>query len=201
MKRVGLTGSRETILSTAGNVFMCGFDTVNVNQFWVRWNRSQDTYFGLGGALLSTTTWSQIDIKIDTTQADASSRMRVFLNGAELSVTGGSEPGQNAMSNLNQAVTHNIGRDIGNADYYFDGYLADVNVVDGRALDASAFGQTAGGTWGGTAYQGTYGTNGFHVDFSNPGAPGADVSGRGNSFTTTNMPGSATGGCVQAHMD
>src|SRR4029077_8933081 len=122
MKRVDLTGTRETILSTANNTFMCGFDTVNVNQFWVRWNGSQETYFGLGGALVDTTLWSQIVISVDTTQANASSRVRVFLNGTELSVTGGTEPGQNATSNLNQQnVVHNIGRDNFNAAYYFDG--------------------------------------------------------------------------------
>jgi hypothetical protein len=66
---------------------------------------------------------------------------------------------------------------------------------DGQALTPSSFGETnSDGVWVPKAYSGTYGTNGFHLDFkdaaltagSNAGL-GKDVSGNANYWTTNNI--------------
>jgi hypothetical protein len=36
-------------------------------------------------------------------------------------------------------------------------------------------------------FSGSYGTNGFYLDFENSGSLGADQSGNGNNFTPTNL--------------
>ena len=76
----------------------------------------------------------------------------------------------------------------------FNGYMANIQFIDSQALDANAFGTYREGVWipkqygtGDTANaQAEYGTNGFHLDFSNAGNLGQDVSGRGNDWATVN---------------
>ena len=47
---------------------------------------------------------------------------------------------------------------------YLDGYITEVNFIDGQALDADDFGEyDANGTWKAKEYTGTYGTNGFYL--------------------------------------
>ena len=77
-------------------------------------------------------------------------------------------------------------------DHEFEGYLADVHLVDGQALDPTAFAYTEDqtGTWRPKKYTGTYGTSGFHLEFkdnSSVAAFGKDTSGNGNDFTSTNF--------------
>jgi alpha-acetolactate decarboxylase len=47
-------------------------------------------------------------------------------------------------------------------------YLADVHFIDGQALTPTSFGEfdATTGVWNPKAYTGTYGTNGFHLDFA-----------------------------------
>jgi hypothetical protein len=92
---------------------------------------------------------------------------------------------------LNAATSHFIGRYSSN---YFDGYLTEVNFIDGQALDPSYFGETnpVTGVWQPKKYAGTYGTNGFYLNFSDNSAAtaaaiGADYSGNGNNWTPNNI--------------
>ena len=82
--------------------------------------------------------------------------------------------------------------------YHFDGYLADVHFVDGTALAATDFGEfdATTGVWNPKAYTSAYGTNGFHLPFSDNSsnaALGTDTSGNGNTWTVNNIS-AATGG-------
>jgi hypothetical protein len=74
---------------------------------------------------------------------------------------------------------------------YLDGYLADYYFIDGEALDPSRFGkQDADGIWQPITYTGSYGTNGFHLDFadnSTAAALGTDTSGNGNNWTPSGI--------------
>ena len=75
-------------------------------------------------------------------------------------------------------------------DHEFEGYVADVHLVDGQALDPTAFAYTEDqtGIWRPKRYTGTYGTSGFHLEFkdnSSTAAFGKDTSGNGNDFTTS----------------
>ena len=69
----------------------------------------------------------------------------------------------------------------------FDGYLASVTFIDGTALAASSFAEedATTGQWKPKAYTGSYGSNGFHLDFEDSTAIGNDVSGNNNDFTAT----------------
>jgi hypothetical protein len=78
------------------------------------------------------------------------------------------------------------------ASSFLDGYLANVYFIDGQALTPSSFGQTDAttGVWVPKAYSGTYGTNGFFLQFKDAASTttiGYDTSGNSNNFTTSGI--------------
>jgi hypothetical protein len=98
---------------------------------------------------------------------------------------------QNLNTYVNANNVHNIGKYIGNA-IYLDSYLTDIYLIDGQALTPSSFGSTNAttGQWSPAKYTGTYGTNGFHLPFTNTTSTttlGYDTSGNGNNWTTNNI--------------
>lgn len=73
---------------------------------------------------------------------------------------------------------------------YLDGYLSDIYFVDGQALTPSDFAEEdTNGVWVPKAYSGTYGNNGFHLDFSDGTSTttlGYDAAGS-NDWTCNNV--------------
>ena len=111
-----------------------------------------------------TASWYHLVLAVDTTQATDTNRVKVYINGVqETSFASATYPAQNYEGGFSRTAEHSIGkRPQGN---YFDGYLSDINFIDGQALDASSFGETVDGYWKAKDYAGTYGTNGFRLSF------------------------------------
>jgi hypothetical protein len=104
---------------------------------------------------------------------------------------------------FNSSLTNTFGRYGSNASNYFDGHLSEVNFIDGQALTPSSFGQTDPTTsqWTAKKYVGTYGTNGFYLDFSDPTSATTlcyDRSGNSNNWTPNNI--STTAGATYDSM-
>ena len=136
--------------------------------------------------------WYHVVVELDTTEASSSNRLKIYVNGVQQSTTTqfGSPPAQNADTFLNATRQHNIGvrqRATSTLDLYLDAYLAETHFIDGQALDADSFGEFKSGVWIPKAYAGSYGTNGFHLDFGNSADLGNDVSGQGNDWTANNL--------------
>ena len=140
--------------------------------------------------------WYHVVINIDTTQATSSNRMKIYVNGVqETSFATTTYPVQNLDSSVNLNQQHTIGgRRYTSIDNYFDGYMAEVNFIDGFQYDSSYFGKTNAvtGQWIPKKYIGSYGTNGFYLNFlDNSGTTattlGKDSSGNGNNFTSNNF--------------
>jgi len=139
--------------------------------------------------------WYHVVIAFDTTQATASNRIKVYVNGSQItSFSTATYPNQNTDWKINNTVVQSVGcMGVDNvASQFFDGYLADINFIDGQALTPSSFGQisTVTGVWQPKAYSGTYGTNGFKLNFSNGTSTttlGYDSSGNSNNWTTNNI--------------
>jgi len=144
--------------------------------------------------------WYHIVILFDTTQATDTNRLKFYVNGTEIATTtiaGGyaAYPTLNLDGTVNNTVTHGVGGIASNS--YLDGYLAEVNFIDGQALTPSSFGNTnsATGVWQPAKYTGTYGTNGFYLNFSDTSALtsgsntgiGKDFSGNGNYWSSSNI--------------
>jgi hypothetical protein len=133
----------------------------------------------------------------NSTQAD---RAQIYINGVRET---------NFSTNTNTISTSSVGRDINNTSEhrigagngYADGYLADIYFIDGQALDPTNFGEfdATTGVWNPKAYTGSYGTNGFHLEFADNSAAtattlGKDTSGNGNNWTPNNLSVTAGAG-------
>jgi hypothetical protein len=113
--------------------------------------------------------WYHIIIAIDTTQATSTNRVKIYVNGVQVSTFGTyTAPTQNLDTYFNAAQSTYLGAvNVGSPSQYFDGYLAEVNFIDGQALTPSSFGAyDTNGVWQPKKYSGTYGTNGFYLPFT-----------------------------------
>lgn len=135
--------------------------------------------------------WYHIVMQVDTTQATAANRVRMYVNNVEVtSFSISSYPSQNTNTQINSAIATRIGG--GFASAYFDGYITEANFIDGQALTPSSFGTTDAftGAWVPMAYAGTYGTNGFYLNFKDNTSTttlGYDYSGNSNNWTANNI--------------
>jgi hypothetical protein len=124
---------------------------------------------------------------LDTANATAADRLKLYVNGLSQTFSTYNAPSLNADSLINTNTDHAIGRDEGNNNQYFDGYLAEVNFIDGLALTPASFGEFGDyGEWKPLKYTGSYGTNGFYLDFKDSGSLGNDAAGS-NNWTPTNL--------------
>jgi len=132
--------------------------------------------------------WMHVVLAVDTTQATAANRMRLYVNGLEVTAfTTASYPTLNQDTPVNNTQQHNIGARTGGSVFY-DGYLSNYYLIDGQQLTPSSFGQKdISGMWTPKAYAGTYGTNGFFLAFGNSAALGTDTSGNANTFTSSGL--------------
>lgn len=150
---------------------------------------------------LDPSSWYHIIVSIDDADGAGGSETQindVYINGK---LEASHEGGRRYWSQINQARTHYLGarKDVSGIPN-FVGYMANIQMIDGAALDASYFGETVEGNWIHRPYDGTstvegatpvsglsgndiYGTNGFHLNFANESNLGKDVSGNGNDWT------------------
>jgi len=138
--------------------------------------------------------WYHIVLAVDTTQSTNSNRVKIYVNGVEVSYNSTSYPNQNVEFSINDAsYEHEIGGRPANT-IYFDGYMTEINFIDGAAKAQTDFGEfDDNGVWIPKRYTGTYGTNGFFMQFKQTGTSqnssgiGADTSGNDNHFAVTNL--------------
>jgi len=143
--------------------------------------------------------WYHFVITVDTTQSTSSDRVKIYINGVLQSLNAVTFPAQNYDTHTNLNAVHNIGRYPSFAGRLLDAYLADVHFIDGQALDPTSFGEfDDNGIWQPKAFSGgSYGTNGFHLPFSDnstAAALGTDTSGNGNDWTVNNISVAAGAG-------
>jgi len=199
-------GTLSTSLYLAGNDANASFD-----YGFVQFNSTDNLIFysGTGStqAELVTTqvfrdpsSWYHLVIAVDTTQATAANRVKIYVNGTQITAfSTATYPSQNADLKWNNNTSPTV---IGTwsglrPSGYFDGYLAEVNWIDGQQLTPSSFGETntKTGVWQPKKYTGSYGTNGLYFPFTDNSALttssnvglGKDFSGNGNYFATNNI--------------
>jgi hypothetical protein len=138
--------------------------------------------------------WYHIVLALDTTQSTAANRMKLYVNGLQITTFNSTTyPVLNADLAINLNQLHTLGSQSGSSNFT-NGYLTDVNFIDGQGLTPSSFGEfnAITGVWQPKKYAGTYGTNGFYLNFSDNSAStattiGADYSGNGNNWTPNNI--------------
>jgi hypothetical protein len=82
--------------------------------------------------------WYHMVVACDTTQATASNRVKLYLNGSQItSFDTANYPSLNANLNYNTTDPYWIGRSYGST--YNNGYLSEFYSIDGQALDPTSF--------------------------------------------------------------
>jgi hypothetical protein len=134
--------------------------------------------------------WYHIVLVADTNNATANNRFRLYINNVEQTYSTINNPSSGLNTAVNAVTPHYIASEEGTATY-FDGYMTEVNFIDGQALTPSSFGSfNAYGSWSPVRYGGSYGTNGFYLPFTNNASTttlGYDFSPQGNNWTTNNI--------------
>ena len=133
--------------------------------------------------------WYHIVLSADTTQATSTNRFKIYVNGTEQTLTLDTTPSLNSDLSMNIAHPTAIGVYADGLTGYLNGYMSEINLIDGQQLDPTSFGETDedSGIWKPIRYTGTYGTNGFYLEFKDSSALGDDTSGNGNDFTVNNL--------------
>lgn len=187
------------VYDAASNEFLITFDSSNRILMYANNGTAYTTT--TSAVLRDPTSWAHIVVNLDTTQAVANNRLRIYINGVLLPTTC-SLP-QNSLWNINKTTQHEIGSKDG-TQHFLDGCIADIYFIDGQALDPSYFGEVSAetGSWIPKKYTGTYGTNGFYLPFNDGSSLAnltADRSGNGNNWTANNI--SLTSGVTYDWMD
>jgi hypothetical protein len=147
--------------------------------------------------LEDTSKWYHLLAVFDSTQSTASDRAKMYIDGDQ--VTTFSTSTFNLVQDFEFQGTNNVLNVVGGWDsslggspatYAFDGYMAEMNLVDGSALTPDTFGltDTSTGRWIPKTLTGiTYGTNGFRLQFASPSNLGDDTSGNTQDFGVNNI--------------
>ena len=147
---------------------------------------------GLQSQLLSTKmpmldTWTHIVLKYDSTQSDKTSRYLCYYNNILQTNT------TEYFVELNQVLYEFANPTIfwiGNhpdLNSQYNGYLSQFLFIDNQALTPDNFGYLVNNTWIAKIYTGTFGNNGWYLNFSNSLNSGLDISGNNNNWIVNNI--------------
>jgi len=158
-------------------------------------------YFDTSAVFRDPSAWYHVVVAVDTTQATSTDRMKLYINNVQQAGSNNA-PSLNYDTDWNRAQPAYIGART-SGSWFNDCYLAEFNNIDGQALTPSSFGQTDAttGVWVPVKYTGTYGTNGFYLNFSDNTSATTlayDKSGNGNNWTPNNI--STTAGATYDSM-
>jgi len=190
-KRGKIDGSRQVLFAATGQAYLqLGPDAASREMITIlNEGTGVDLNWYTTAVYRDPSAWYHLVWQFDSTQATADNRTKLYINGVQVTdFTKAATPDLNLEGAINNNVEHKIGE--GHiANFYYDGYQAEIYFIDGQALDATSFGQvdSATGQWVPIAYSGSYGTNGFYITGEDSADLGADYSGNGNDFTSSGL--------------
>ena len=162
------------------------------------------TYFRITSQVFrDTSSWYHLVFALDTTQTTLSNNFLIYLNGSQITSFA---TNNNYSLDTDYGINGNVEHQIGEGYGYFDGYMAEINFIDGlsffsdtsgtpnTAFNINSFGEFKNGVWIAKEYTGSYGTNGFRLQFNQTGTGsassstiGADTSGNDNHFSSSGI--------------
>lgn len=177
-----------------GPTYATGFGFSATDNFYLFWANSAAITASSASVFRDISSWYHLVCKV------SSGIFVAYINNQQIlsvSVTGNGA--------INATSLQYIGEGANNNSYYIDGYLAEINFIDGQALTPASFGKidSVTGTWVPIQYTGTYGTNGFCLKFADASAAtaatiGKDSSGNSNNWTPNGI--SVTSGATYDSM-
>ncbi len=141
--------------------------------------------------LRDTAAWYHVVIACDSTQSTEADRLKVWLNGVEVTAWD-----QHQIPTLNfQSALQGTGGVVMKWGSYdstyngYSGYLAECNYVDGVTATQNDFGEfdDDSGIWKPKEYTGSYGTNGSYLDFEIASDLGGNAKGNDVNFSLSNI--------------
>ena len=186
VKRTGLSHSSKQVSlleawDDTNNFTRIIIESDNKLQILSRVGNQNKIYLQVANLFRDVSAWYHIVVAIDTTNGTANNRARIYVNGVESEVSGRVNPDQNYDSQINSTTALYIGK---TTETTLDGYLAEVNFIDGAQKVPADFGETGDyGEWKPKEYSGSYGTNGFYLNFAGGGIISSATG--GNSTGTT----------------
>lgn len=137
--------------------------------------------------------WYHLVVIYDSANATSTDRIQIYVNNSRQTVSYSTGPfGASTACQWNVSSRTHYLRRLDYVALYGDMYAANETFIDGQALTPSSFGQTEAttGVWVPKAYSGTYGNNGFFLQFKDAASTttiGYDTSGNSNNFTTSGI--------------
>ena len=184
----------KRLVQGAQSAIMCVGNNPSSSMFMLRFDPDTFNIYGHGSnpnitthrKFYDPTAWYHVVLAVDTTQASASDRVKLYVNGVqETSFSTASYPSQNDDLLVNSTTQIHIG-ERPDDNVHFDGCMSHFHFIDGTAYPASTFGETdsSTGEWKiKTSPSVTYGTNGFLI--LKDGISVTDQSGNSNNFTVS----------------
>ena len=158
---------------------------------WFDYPGSYQSQLQTAGKQRDPADWQHLVFRFDSTQADATLRNRIYIDGVEVDYGTVNRPSLNDNHFLTGTYLHQIGRKIGASDYN-DMYYSEVVMLDNVSADPTAFGEwnkKAPNVWQPKDLSNLdfSGVNSCYLNFADPNDIGKDVSGNGNSWTPVNL--------------
>jgi len=181
----GTTSGRTDFTFTAGATSGDGSnnDALKFDIYTGGWTQRRAT-----AKIRDASAWYHIVLVYDAANSTANDTLIIYQNGTRLTLDSTSGvPNNLSLVNANSQRTK-VGADASGTPVEFDGYMAEINMIDGQALAPTALGETNDdGVWIPKAYSGTYGDNGFYITGATDSDLGEDFSGNNNDFTSTGL--------------
>tara|TARA_A100001201_G_scaffold30072_1_gene32603 strand:+ start:553 stop:1911 length:1359 start_codon:yes stop_codon:yes gene_type:complete len=195
IKRSAISTSNYQTMWNAGSSSSDDIRLSITNNDQIIFGTDATNFFITSQRLRDVSAWYHIVLAFDTTQGTASDRAKLYINGSLVSDF--STDNRSSLSGsyaYNNTVGHALGRQATGGSAHYDGYMTEINFIDGQQLAQTQFGEfDDNGVWIPKEYTGTYGTNGFFLEFKQTGTSqnssgiGADTSGNDNHFAVNNF--------------
>ena len=195
----GILNVTPFLLSAAEPSGTTDYDAIDLSGDTLRiyFRGGNSGYLQTTQVLRDPSSWYHIIVSVDTTQATSSNRIKLYINGVQVTAfSTATYPIQNYATyfNINGRKTTIGATALPTPSGFYDGYMTEINFIDGQALTPTSFGayDVLTGVWQPKKYVGTYGTNGFYLNFNDNSAAtaaaiGKDSSGNGNNWTPNNI--------------
>ena len=199
LSAVASTGERVILAADDGTGGNNNFDYIAINGndklFVYGYEGSENQQLISTQVFRDPSAWYHLVVAFDTTDGTASNRIKAYVNGNQITdFDTANYPSENFQTRFNNNNAQRISSYPDQDTSYFDGYMCEYNLVDGSQLAPTSFGEfNDNGVWIPKKYTGSYGTNGFFMEFKQTGTSanssgiGADTSGNDNHFTPTNL--------------
>ena len=193
VKRSNITSESILFYSRidASNHFLIRFTGSEQLELVNRVSASNISFYTTNALYRDPSSWYHIVWSLDSTQGTAGNRIKLFVNGTQVTSFATSttqSADTNFVANVNTAEYY-VAQEYTSGYNYFNGYLAETVWIDGLALAADQFGEfdEDSGIWKPIDVSGlTFGASGFYLDYEDSSNLGNDANG-GTDLTENNL--------------